>query len=273
METLPAELHGLIIDSVRGVKTIHALSLTSSRFHALAAPYRFHTLVLSDSSRQPKPEPAALLRVLEGLPEGQRRIYRVLVTLHDSRASALPQILRILQLARPEFPYLEAITLHGLYPPLPSSSSPKTTSESFPALRFLDVGGNPHPVGLPLPHTWLRGTKGTKVVRLRVSGLQGAVGFAKELRDVLASADEVHHPLPLTILLELLPLPRQPLLPSAAGIRLFRRDVEMRGILSGLASEGSGKAYTFVSVKDVQAQAQGGCASGIEEEWLERESI
>ncbi|KAF7308197.1 hypothetical protein HMN09_00667500 [Mycena chlorophos] len=208
MESLPPELHDLIFDTLACTtfKSIGAVASTSTYFHALAAPYRFHTLVfraktLFTSINQ-------LRWDLEHIPTARRRIHRVFITLHSSTRAQLPTLIRILQLAGPtlrdlavvsqdassvfasasafgaiaraagSFPHLEALTLHGAYPPLPNG---------FPALRVLNVSGNIQPVGLPCPRSWL--DHPGRLTTLRVGGLRGALGFTRELCAVLVQVD------------------------------------------------------------------------------------
>ncbi|KAF7310041.1 hypothetical protein MIND_00377100 [Mycena indigotica] len=292
MERLPTELHELILDSVATShsKAIRSLSFASHYFHHLALPYRFHTIRLDAAER------VARLRLeLEALPEHRRRIYRVFVALRRSNLSALSQILRILQLSsrtlrdlavidtahlgataasafgavlRTAAPFqgLERLTLRGRHPALPSSD------KHFPALRYLDTGGNTHPIGLPVPWSWL----GSRVTVLRVVGLSAALGFATELRNGLAAIQAQGEGIEsFSIVVELTRQPEVKLVGNFREKTMHRQDAEMRRILTEIelvaksARERDAQAGRVHVDVQVVVGGDDSNAGRIEQDWLE----
>ncbi|KAJ6511775.1 hypothetical protein DFH09DRAFT_1333555 [Mycena vulgaris] len=185
MEPLPSELHALILAhacaSSSGYSTPRALSLTSTYFHAVAAPFLFHTISISAQEQV-----THLLALLEAVPTHQRRIRRLFV----GPALSAPTVLRLIHFAAPTLedlaiaapsallaavfrtplPHLKALSVRGFYP-LPRPGA-------FPALTHLHVAGNHSPAGLPT--ALVRACPG--LTHLRVSSLRGAPAFARELR-------------------------------------------------------------------------------------------
>ncbi|KAJ6555242.1 hypothetical protein B0H10DRAFT_1637510, partial [Mycena sp. CBHHK59/15] len=188
MDTLPPELHSLILEyacaSPAGGRTPLALSLINAYFHAVAAPFVFHTLAIS-SPTQATP----ILALLGATPAPARRIHRLLLgpALPAPAALALLHFaaptLRVLALAgapallaaalRVPLPRLAALAVRGLYP-LPHAGA-------LPALERLHLAGNRAPAGLPTALA----RACPALTHLRVAGLRGAPAFAKEVRAAL----------------------------------------------------------------------------------------
>ncbi|KAJ7486675.1 hypothetical protein FB451DRAFT_1227780 [Mycena latifolia] len=236
MESLPPELHTLILElacaSFPGSQTPRALALTSTHFHAIAAPFLFCTIAVS-SQEQATP----LLALLAAAPAHQRRIHRLFIgpaltsstvlrlvafaapTVYDLAVVATTSSL-LAALFRIHLPQLKALSVHGFYP-LPRPGA-------FPTLTYLHVAGNHSPAGLPAALA----RACPALTRLRVSSLRGAPAFARELRATLGADDGA--PLPL---MESVRLEAQA---DAGGKKSNKvaqaRDVEMRDILRTLGT-------------------------------------
>ncbi|KAJ7131157.1 hypothetical protein C8R44DRAFT_839134 [Mycena epipterygia] len=196
MESLPPELHALILDvgcgSYPGAYIPRTLSLTSTYFRDVAAPFLFHTVAISCEKQATQ-----LLALLETAPAHQRRIRRLFLgpaltsstvllllyfaapTLRDLAVTAAPALLGAL--FRTHLPHLRALSVRGFYP-LPRPGA-------FPALTHLHLAGNPSPSGLPaaLARAY------PALTHLRISGLRGAPAFARELRAVLEEDERLEH--------------------------------------------------------------------------------
>ncbi|KAJ7289347.1 hypothetical protein C8J57DRAFT_1430211 [Mycena rebaudengoi] len=188
METLPAELHSLVVElacaSPAGGKTPLALSRANSYFHEIAAPFLFYTIVVTSQEQAEQ-----LLLILESTPEHRRRIERLLLAPGVSARA----VLRLIHLAAPTlralavltpptasallsaifrtpFPHLTSLSVRGLYP-LPRPGA-------FPVLERLHLAGNRSPAGLltALRHAC------PALTDLRVSSLRGAPAFAREVQ-------------------------------------------------------------------------------------------
>ncbi|KAJ7486678.1 hypothetical protein FB451DRAFT_1227797 [Mycena latifolia] len=111
MESLPPELHTLILELAcalfPGSQTTRALSLTSTRFHAIAAPFLFHTIAVQEQA-------TPLLALLAATPAHQRRIHRLFTALTSSTATTSSSLLGAL--FRIHLPQLKALSVHGFYP-------------------------------------------------------------------------------------------------------------------------------------------------------------
>ncbi|KAJ7509505.1 hypothetical protein B0H11DRAFT_1959903 [Mycena galericulata] len=237
MDCLPPELHSLILDwacaSPAGASTARALSLTSTYYHSIAAPFLFHTIVVYT------PEQAAqLLVLLEDTPAPKRQIHRLFVGSGFSAST----ILRLVQFAAPAlralgvlapsvvlaaifrtpFPHLQVLAVGGFYP-LPRPGA-------FPKLTHLHLAGNHSPFSLPAALA----RACPELIHLRVSSLRAAPAFARELRAAL-SADAPERLLPAR--LESIVLEVQVVPPQLRTHRVAQaRDGEMREILLALCA-------------------------------------
>ncbi|KAJ7155445.1 hypothetical protein C8R43DRAFT_884680 [Mycena crocata] len=188
MHSLPAELHALILDSAcaspSGGRTARALSLTNSYFHTIAAPFLYHTLVISSQHQA-----EVLLALLDATPGHQRQIRRLFLSPGLSSQTVLRLVYlaaaSVLDLAvvscstvigaifRIPLPRLKSLYVRGFYP-LPRP-------RAFPNLTHLHLAGNHSPAGLPASLAYAC----PSLTHLRVSTLRGAPAFARELYGVL----------------------------------------------------------------------------------------
>jgi hypothetical protein len=238
MNSLPPELDSLIIElaceSSFGVYTTRAISRTSTYFHDIAAPFRFHTLAVSTQKQA-----AHLIPLLETIPAHKRHIRRLF--LGPDLGLAPASLLRLLHLAAPtlrdlalvltqststallgavfraRLPHLKALAVRGFYPLPPPGA--------FPALTHLHLAGNRAPAGVPT--ALARACPG--LTHLRVSGLSCAPVFARELRDAVEDAE--HLVLPH---LERIALEVQPAWSLTKNKAAELRDTQMRDIFVAL---------------------------------------
>ncbi|KAJ7510666.1 hypothetical protein B0H11DRAFT_1955680 [Mycena galericulata] len=245
MDSLPPELHSLILDwacaSPAGASTARALSLTSTYYHFIAAPFLFHTIVVYT------PEQATqLLILLEDTPAPKRQIHRLFVCSGLSAST----ILRLVQFAAPAlralgvlapsvvlaaifrtpFPHLQVLAVGGFYP-LPRPGA-------FPKLTHLHLSGNRSPFSLPAALA----RACPQLIHLRVSSLHGAPAFARELRAALSADDPERL---LLARLETIVLEAQMVSHQLSTHRVAQaRDGEMREILLALSASPGKRADT-----------------------------
>ncbi|KAF7355963.1 hypothetical protein MVEN_00925700 [Mycena venus] len=264
MDSLPPELHSVIIELACalpfGGHSIRAMSLTSTYFHAVTAPFLFHTLAVSSQEQAEH-----LITLLERSPEPKRHIRRLF--LGPALGLAPASALRLLHLAAPTlrdlaailtssssallgaifrapFPNLKALAVRGFYP-LPRPGA-------FPALTHLHLAGNGSPVGLSA--ALARACPGLR--HLRVSGLRSAPAFARELRDALEAdtQDAVESIFPFPPHLERVSLEAQTRRHAKTNKVVELRDVQMRQTLLALEQAvGKRKGVPHVEFSDGNA--------------------
>lgn len=229
MQSLPPELHSFIVEltcaSSPGAQTPRALALTSTYFHAVAAPFLFDTIAVSSEDRA-----SHLLALLESTPAHQRRIHHLFLgptlcmqsvlrllyfaapTLHDLAVAGSSSLLAAV--FRMHMPQLRVLSVRGFYPVLRPGA--------FPRLTHLHVAGNHSPVGLPL--AVVRACPA--LTHLCVSSLQGAPAFARALRALLEGGGT----LLMSVILEAQK-------PDTTNRVAQARDVEMRDILGAMIAK------------------------------------